>query len=185
MTEILVGKIKYDPTAILGKGRSKTVKSVVYKGSFGIIDVAVKEVLQRDFIILENNGMEFYKKLGHTNIVRIFWMGQHGQNNPTCYIAMEICDMNYEQYFQSNKQRQQQGIKNFRRKLDCINVIQQVLSGLDYLHKNNLIHGDLNPRNVMVCMATQCAKISDYGFKKPSKIMVSFQSLASFNLSLY
>lgn len=41
-------------------------------------------------------------------------------------------------------------------------VFRQVLSGLDYLHYNSLVHGDLKPENLLLS-ERGVVKIADFG----------------------
>ena len=41
----------------------------------------------------------------------------------------------------------------------------QLLYGLDFLHANNVVHGDLRPENVLVTSAGQ-VKIADFGLAR-------------------
>lgn len=163
MTEIVFGGIKYEPNVILGHGR----KSVVFKGYFGEIDVAVKKVLDTDCKALKNAEIDFrtqFKEFGHCNIARIFWIGTFGyyDGGITNYIAMENCSINYEQLYQSKERN----IKAYlRRKFKASEVIEQILEGLKYLHRNLLIHGYLDPRNILLCKRMKYVEISDYGFE--------------------
>lgn len=157
---IVIGNINYEANKILGHGETGEVSSVVFSGSFGNIDVAVKKASHQNYRIsansTENPDFEFFNKRGHSNIVRLFNIESR---DLYYYIAMEICDINYKEFFITKIRK----IQLLRKKLNCFTVTRNILSGAEYLHRNNIIHGYINPRNVMICGTSMCAKLSDYG----------------------
>ena len=81
-------------------------------------------------------------------------------------------------------------------KIEIIDVLIQVLHGLSYLHKNDIIHRDIKPSNILVEENPLRAYISDFGsvFSKRHKITIgsiigspSFSSpeqfLSSYNIT--
>lgn len=152
-------KILKNPHTIIGYGRVDIRPSVVYKGSFGKVVVAVKEVFSRNYFSSDHE-IEFLTKLGHINIVRLF----HVENQKkSVLIAIEMCDINYEDYLEKKKDEIQ---------IDCITITKNIISGAEYLHKNDIVHGYINPRNVMICIGSRRAKLSDFGFQNFSRQLV-------------
>jgi len=45
-------------------------------------------------------------------------------------------------------------------------LMKQILSGLEFLHRNNIIHRDLKPGNILLSTDKTCVKISDFGISK-------------------
>lgn len=72
---------------------------------------------------------------------------------------------------------------------DSVSILRQILTGLDYAHRNNIIHRDLKPENVLIHEKTAIygyqtpgmVKITDFGFGK--RASVSNQSVV-YSLSL-
>lgn len=165
-----IENIKYDANNILGNGETGQVSSVVYSGSFGNINVAVKKASHVTYRISgysrENPDFKFFNKRGHSNIVRLFNIES---KDLYYYIAMEICDFNYKDFFTTKIRK----IQLLRKKLTSFTVTRNILSGVEYLHKNKMIHGYINPRNVMICKSSMCAKLSDYGLDNTARNLES------------
>lgn len=160
-------KINFIENDVLGRGSKCQVPSIVYNGFFGKLKAAIKIASHQKYVKFENLDIECLKRICHSNLVRIFYI----ERRDTAYhIAMEKCDINYEDMLFSKDRK----IQMLRRKLDCFNVIRHILSGTEYLHKNEIVHGHINPRNVMICIASRCAKLSDYGFENLEKELASF-----------
>jgi serine/threonine protein kinase len=64
-----------------------------------------------------------------------------------------------------------------------------ILIGLRYLHANDIIHRDLNPKNILVDILSpgiKILKITDFGLSKNAKIKkMESQSLANLTTPFY
>jgi formylglycine-generating enzyme required for sulfatase activity len=78
-------------------------------------------------------------KFNHPNIVRVHSIFEH---NNTAYMAME-----YEQGEHLNERFQS---KKFANEEGLINLLYQLLDGLDYLHTAGFIHRDIKPANIFI-----------------------------------
>ena len=137
--------------------------SVVYKAKCHLLDrfVAVK-VLKEEF----NNDKEFVEKfkkeatavasLSHTNIVNIYDVGSENGVN---YIVMEYVD---------GKTLKEVIKENIRLSPTVtIDTATQIASALECAHKNNLIHRDIKPHNILITK-DGVAKVADFGIAKGS-----------------
>lgn len=145
-------------------GRYKILSSV---GSGGMANVYLAEdlilerevaikVLRLDFRDDEESIRRFRREaesttnLNHANIVSVFDVGI-GENP---YIVMEYVEgMNLKEFIDSNDPIPYPQI---------INIMTQILSGVGYAHRNDVIHRDLKPQNILINKQNQ-AKISDFG----------------------
>lgn len=93
----------------------------------------------------------------HSNIVRIF---DHGVCTdgpiPHVYIAMELCHQNLDQYVKSHLFDLPKASSFF----------QQTVSAINYIHDQNIAHGDLKPSNILITHDKNSAKVSDFGVSK-------------------
>jgi serine/threonine protein kinase len=97
----------------------------------------------------------------HDNIVRVLGHGSFGLDTYTHFIDMELCDLNLEQYIYQGLEWQAHhtltpksrflttDLTFAQRTIDELQILRQILQGVEYLHSNNKIHRDLHPRNSM------------------------------------
>ena len=52
--------------------------------------------------------------------------------------------------------------------IDALKICRMVLEALTYLHKNGIIHRDLNPSNIMITSEMDSIKIIDFGLARDS-----------------
>jgi serine/threonine protein kinase len=91
------------------------------------------------------------KDNAHPNIVDVF---DCGSLDSYYFIDMELSDINLKDYMTSKTNIQ--GLMDWEEALDhghrvflIIAILQQLLSGLQFIHSNRGVHGDLNPQNGM------------------------------------
>ncbi len=135
--------------------------AIVYKAKCHLLDryVAVK-ILKEEF----NNDEEFVEKfkqeatavasLSHTNIVNIYDVGSENNMN---YIVMEYVDG------KTLKEIIKENIRLSYSK--TISIAIQIAAALECAHKNNLIHRDIKPHNILVTNEG-VAKVADFGIAK-------------------
>lgn len=95
--------------------------------------------------------------LDHQNIVKTY---EHGlTTDDEEYLIMEYLDGVALSYLVD--------VQNERMHLNCLNYCIQLGEGLDYLHRNEWIHRDLCPRNVIVTN-DDVVKLIDFGLMVPN-----------------
>lgn len=154
-SKVLAGR--YELFEKIGEGGM----SVVYKAKDRLLNryVAIK-VLKPEFI-RDRKFIESFRResqaaasLSHPNIVNIFDVGQEGNIH---YIVMELM-----QGSTLSELIREQGPLPYTR---VIEITKQIAAALSVAHKNNLIHRDVKPHNVMMT-ADGTAKITDFGIAK-------------------
>jgi len=104
--------------------------------------------------------------LEHPHIVKIY---EYGESKEHSFIAMEYLGGGTLQDFIEN---------NYPVKIeDAINFAQQICSGLDAIHSNDIIHRDLKSSNIMFDKNNQL-KIMDFGLSK-SPLVTTMTSLGT------
>ena len=99
---------------------------------------------------------EILRRLSHQNIIRQF---DFQQDKDFIYIPMDLCDKNLEEYC-----RQSHNVISVPKRLKILELIGK---GIEYMHnlKKPIVHGDLNPRNILIIYGNinnVIAKITDF-----------------------
>ncbi len=152
MAERVIGK--YIATDIIGRGGF----SLVYKGVHADLNmhVAIKMmrhdlVMNSDFLTNFRNEAKIIAKLDHNNIIRVFDIEERFR---TVFIIMEHLDG--------------ESLKDLLSRLKTIHpmlaadYLFQVCSGLEYAHRQGIIHRDINTLNIFV-QPQDRLKIIDFG----------------------
>jgi tRNA A-37 threonylcarbamoyl transferase component Bud32 len=90
-------------------------------------------------------------RLNHPNIVAIY---DFGEDEGIWYIAMEFVQgRELKECFESNERF---------RSGDIVRIMAQILSALDYSHRQGVIHRDIKPANIFL-LADGTVKVADFG----------------------
>ncbi len=135
--------------------------AIVYKARCRLLNryVAIKILkpeYTKDVKVIDNFRRESQAaaSLSHPNIVNIYDVGREGNIH---YIVMELiegmtlADMIDEEAPMPYKK--------------VINITRQIAAGLSFAHKNNIIHRDIKPHNILMTR-DGVAKIADFGIAK-------------------
>jgi serine/threonine protein kinase len=77
-----------------------------------------------------------------------------------CYIQMELCSKSLDQWLKE---------KSLRDTIESINIFKQIVQGLAFMHKNNLVHRDIKPSNILFAITDDgdhCVRITDFGLAR-------------------
>ena len=78
---------------------------------------------------------------------------------------MELCDQTLRQFTNERKKKH----KNIS-EIEVVNIIYELLQGVNWLNKNKIIHRDIKPDNVIRNIGGDW-KLCDYGFAKLTENM--------------
>ncbi len=154
-SKLLAGR--YELIEKIGEGGM----AVVYKGKDRLLNryVAIK-ILRPEFLKDEKFIDNFRKEsqaaagLAHPNIVAVYDVGQELNVN---YIVMELIEGKALSDIIKEK-----GKIPYK---EAINIARQVASALSLAHKNQIVHRDVKPHNIMIT-STGVAKLADFGIAK-------------------
>jgi 5'-AMP-activated protein kinase catalytic alpha subunit len=108
-----------------------------------IIENDDKERVEREIHIL--------KQLRHNNIIQIYQIIQTRSN---LYLIMEFAS--------GGELYKQIRLKKKLSEIEACEFFHQIISAIDYLHKNNIVHRDLKTENILIDFNRQI-KIADFG----------------------
>ena len=113
-----------------------------------------------DNVKVEIDILQRLSNPGHPNILCILAHYQRPEENPTVlWIITELCSHGtLDKYFTKNAIDTKQNLS----------LMEDISSGLSYLHKHKIVHRDMKSMNVLIkdCKRRRIAKISDFGEAK-------------------
>lgn len=135
--------------------------AIVYKGKDRLLNryVAIK-ILRPEYTKDEQFIASFRREsqaaagLSHPNIVGVYDVGKEGNIH---FIVMELIEGKVLSEIIKEKGRLEYK--------DAINIIMQVASALSLAHKNQIVHRDIKPHNILIT-STGVAKLADFGIAK-------------------
>ena len=135
--------------------------AVVYKAKDRLLNryVAIK-ILRPEFVKDEQFVENFRKEsqaaagLSHPNIVNVYDVGKEGNIH---FIVMELIDGKPLSQVIDEK-----GRLDYK---EAISIARQVASALSLAHKNQIIHRDVKPHNILIT-STGTAKLADFGIAR-------------------
>jgi serine/threonine-protein kinase len=147
MAEIYLARQKTD----LGAARHAVVK------------VILPEIAERkefaDMLVAE---AKLAASLNHTNIVHVFDLGKSDQQ---LYIAME-----YVEGFDLSTLLRRCSKEKVKLPIEyALHVILEALAGLDYAHRQGVVHRDVSPSNVLVSFEGE-VKLCDFGIARANAL---------------
>ena len=153
--KLLLGR--YEIIEKIGEGGM----AVVYKAKDRLLNryVAIK-ILRPEFVKDEQFVENFRKEsqaaagLSHPNIVNVYDVGKEGNIH---FIVMELIDGKPLSQVIDEK-----GILDYK---EAISIARQVASALSLAHKNQIIHRDVKPHNILIT-STGTAKLADFGIAR-------------------
>src|SRR5713101_5373479 len=129
-------------------GRVVAIKTMALSQEFEADELA--EVKERFFREAETAG-----RLSHTNIVTIF---DAGEEHDLCYIAMEL--LKGKDLVPFTKPGNTLPIEK------VISIVARVADALGYAHRQNVVHRDVKPANVMYESENDVVEVSDFGIAR-------------------
>ncbi len=155
-------KLPHDPTeklkkdyAVIGKiggGGFADVYKATRKKEGDIVAVKVPRNMNRPAEDVFFREVRTWEKLNHRNIVKLI----NPRLNPMPHLVLEYVDGgSLEEYLKKQEIDIQTACK----------ICFDIASGIEYAHNKYVIHGDINPRNIMISK-TGDAKITDFGLAK-------------------
>ena len=158
----------------VGKGSFGEVFLASRKGTdqmYAVKKVSKSLVLQEKVKKYFNNEIYILKQVNHPNIIKLYEIKQTLNN---FYLVFDLCNGGglsncLEKYMKQNKKPFTQEIAQ--------SIIRQLVSGLQYLHHNKILHRDLKLDNVLLHFNTEedknnfnllkaQVKIIDFGFAR-------------------
>ncbi len=160
MAEALTRAGRYQIVSELGRGSM----GIVYRGFDPLIGrtVAIKTMLVEGLppAEFEEYKARFQREaqaagiLTHPNIVTVY---DFGEDNGVLYLAMELLN---GKSLQAMVEEQ-----NILPLETIIPMYEQVCGALDHAHRNNVIHRDMKPANIMI-LESGLVKVTDFGIAK-------------------
>lgn len=135
--------------------------AVVYKGKDRLLNRYVAVKILRPEFTKDEQFIESFKResqasarLSHANIVGVYDVGKEGNIH---FIVMELIDGKV-----LSEVIKEKGRIEYK---EAISIIRQVASALSLAHKNQIIHRDIKPHNILIT-STGVAKLADFGIAK-------------------
>ena len=149
----------------IGDGGFGSVSQALVKSTGEV--VAIKKLYQKFFSweeCLELREIKVLRKTIHPNIVKL---KEAVRVNDELYLVFEFCEKNLFNLIKS------QSLDETRIK----EIIRDILSGLQELHKNGFIHRDIKPENVLI--QNHSCKLADFGISKEIRCQPPFTEYVS------
>lgn len=148
---LLPGQIgRFEPIDILGKG----AQGIVYLAEDTQLGrkVAIKTLDKRRQDPQQlNQEAKHVSQLNHPHIIPLYEIGFHDEKPFLVY-----------QYYEGEQLKQRLQREEKLKQYDAVKLTSQFLDGVGYAHKQNIIHRDLNPSNLLIDKEGNI-KIMDFG----------------------
>jgi len=150
----------YELSEVLGQGKFGQVRMGIHKKTHEKVAIKIikKEKMTNNDLELIKSELGIMKLCHHPNIIKLL---DHFENADYIFLVMELMSgYDLHTYFEKNKYK----LSEKR----SANIVYQIASGLNYLHKYGVLHRDLKPENIMLSDMGENSviKIMDFGLSK-------------------
>ena len=167
-------KHSYEFIKSLGKGGYGKVFQVGNKNTGQLFACKKLSKLNVNNLIKFKREINILQKMDHPNIIKLYDLFE---SKNSLYLIMEECHGG-ELFDRISKRKECD--KMYSEKEAC-EIIQQVMSAIDYCHKQGIAHRDLKPENILYLTEgseiNNTIKIIDFGLSKEINTRKSFNSL--------
>ena len=111
----------------------------------GDTDTLTQSISQEEIAVRFIREAQTAANLIHPNILQIYEVGRHGENH---FIAMEyVKGGTLEEYWRA---RHEGTLPGRREILEYVALMVNVIKGMDFAHRQNIIHRDIKPGNIII-----------------------------------
>ena len=137
---IQIGHLRVNTETVLGYGGHGTM---VYQGTFGGRDVAVKRMLREFYDIASHEVGLLQESDDHPNVIRYY---DKEEDSQFFYIALELCPASLQDVIEKPGSYP----SLITPSLDKPEMLKQITAGVLYLHSLKIVHRDIKPQNILV-----------------------------------
>jgi len=146
----------------LGEGAAGTVYAGTWQGQ----RVAIKKLPGRHTRAADQE-IQLVSRLKHDNVVRYYNMEK---DTTAVYLVMElISGGTLFDYIQREFEKSDYWIMTQK-------ILRDIANGMNYLHEQNIVHGDLKSHNILLRENTNQAVICDFGLSKTLTVAQSHKT---------
>ncbi|KAM9971852.1 hypothetical protein ACTFIW_011835 [Dictyostelium discoideum] len=141
---VSIGKFKFNrnESNILGRGSNGTL---VFKGMWSDkIPVAIKQ-MQKAFNPLINKEVEALITLTNKNCSNMIRYIDKEEDKNFVYLGLTLCDVSLQYLVENGKLNE---FINLSGK-SLNELAKDIINGIQFLHSHDIVHNDLNPRNIL------------------------------------